>query len=145
MGVSLYSEPSVTHHLVVLTSEHLNNILRGQKTVECRLSRTKRPPYGVLTAGDVLWLKQSGGPIRATTTARHVQFVHPFAKAELKYISHGYGEALQVDRTFFDNRHQSRYATLIRLGRVRRVEPFSVEKNDRNAWVVLSGPPVPSL
>ena len=135
----------MTHRLVVLKSDYLKGILRGEKTAECRLSRTKRPPYGAVTAGDVLWLKQSGGPIRARTTARHVQFVHPLAKAELKYISHRYGEALQVDRTFLDDRRQSRYATLIQLGRVRRLEPFSVEKNDRHAWVVLSGPPVPSL
>ena len=135
----------MTHHLVILKRDYLNRILRGHKTVECRFSRTRRPPFGAVAIGDVLWLKQSGGPIKATTTVRRVEFLHPVAQTVLRQTRRHYGESLQADQTFFENHRQANYATFIQLGDVRHIEPFQVAKNDRHAWVVLAKPPVPYL
>lgn len=38
---------------------------------------------------------------------------------------------------------QARYASLIHLSHVRTITPMKYKKNNRQAWVVLSGPPKP--
>ncbi len=134
----------MTHHLVVLKKQYVDRVLHGHKTMECRLSRHRRPPFGVVHVGDLLWLKQSSGPITATATVGRVEYFHPLPEAKLANLRRRYGKPLQADAAFFDSHQQARYATFIRLSRVRRIEPFRLEKNDRHAWVVLSTPPVPS-
>lgn len=133
----------MTHHLVVLKKQYVDRVLRGHKTMECRLSRNRRPPFGVVDVGDLLWLKQSSGPVTATATVGRVEYFHPLAEAKLANLRRRYGKSLQADAAFFDSHQQARYATFIRLSRVRRIEPFRLKKNDRHAWVVLSTPPVP--
>ena len=133
------------HHLVILKKHYLFRVLRGYKTVECRLSRHKRPPFGVVTVGDTLWLKQSGGPVTATATVARVEYAHPLTIARLTLLRLRYGESIQADSDFFDGWRQARYATIIHLGNVRRIDPFRLKKNDRRAWVPLAGPLVTSL
>ncbi len=130
----------VSHHLVILHKIYLDRILRGRKTLECRLSRTRRPPFGAVSPGDTLWLKQSGGPVVATATVRRVTFIHPLQEADLANLRTRYADALQAHASFYTERQDARFATLIRLSRVRRIPPFDVQKSNRNGWVVLAGP-----
>ena len=132
--------PSLSHHLVILHKIYLDHILRGRKTVECRLSRTRRPPFGVVSPGDTMWLKQSGGLVVATATVCRVTFIHPLKEAELARLQARYAEALHVDASFFTQRRHARFATLIRLGRVRHIPPLRVRKSNGNGWIVLGGP-----
>ena len=131
----------MSHHLVILKKLYLDRILSGRKTVECRVSRIKRAPFAAVSAGDTLWLKQSGGPVVATASVRRVEFVHPLAESKVIVLRDRYSESLQADQAFFDNHLKAKYATFIQLGRVRRVEPFHIRKSSRHAWLVLQAPP----
>jgi ASC-1-like (ASCH) protein len=130
----------MSHHLVILRKVYLVRILRGQKKLECRLSRTRRPPFGVVSVGDTLWLKQSGGMILATAIAHRVTFIHPLTAAGFTDLQVRYADALGADSDFFADHAHSRFASIIHLSRVRHITPIKVPKPDRRAWVVLAGP-----
>ena len=44
----------MNHHLVIFKKAYLDLILQGKKTVECRLSQYKRPPFNAVASGDTL-------------------------------------------------------------------------------------------
>ncbi|MFQ5590825.1 MAG: ASCH domain-containing protein [Phycisphaerae bacterium] len=133
----------MTEHLVILKKQYLDAVLHGRKTAECRLSRYRRPPYGVVAVGDRLWLKQSSGPIRGTATVSRVEYFHPLPEARLTYLRRRYSASLQADPTFFDNYQHARYATLIHIREVRPIEPVRLNRSGRYAWIVLAASPVP--
>ena len=131
----------MAHHLVILKKVYLDRILSGSKTVECRLSCTRRPPYGCVHVGDKLWLKQSGRRIRATARVRGIRYFHPLDPVVLAMLQERYGPVIQADRAFFNLKKGAQFATVIRLGSVRRIAPIPHSKPDRRAWIVLTGPP----
>src|SRR2546425_6317559 len=61
-GLSQNSVPFALH-LAVLVEPYLQFILDGQKTVESRFSVHRCAPYQRVHRGDVVLLKQAGGPI----------------------------------------------------------------------------------
>lgn len=130
----------MSHHLVILKKAYLDSILSGHKRAECRLSRTRRLPFGRVRKNDTLWLKQSGGPVRAIAQVSGVRFFHPLSTKTLKELQARYSQILQADPTFFAERADAQYATLIRLTQVTHIEPFRVNKSDGRAWIVLPGP-----
>lgn len=128
------------HHLAILKKAYLAKILNGSKTAECRLSRTRRAPYKAVDVGDRLWLKVSGGAVVATAVVRAVRFFHPLGPASLTQLRKRYAKCVRADRGFFSRHERARYGTLIHLGHVQAIEPFTIAKSDRRAWVVLPGP-----
>lgn len=130
----------MAHHLVILKKAYLDRILDGSKTVECRLSCVRLPPYGSVRRGDTLWLKQSGHWIRGTARVRSVRYFHPLDRAMLALLKERYSRAIGADRSFFRWKKQRRFATVIRLSQVRDIAPIAYPKSDRRAWVVLPGP-----
>jgi ASC-1-like (ASCH) protein len=53
-------------HLVILKKPYLDAILSGKKKVESRFSKSRRNFLNSIKAGDLLFLKQSSGPVCAT-------------------------------------------------------------------------------
>lgn len=131
----------MSHHLVILKKLYLDRILSGRKTVECRVSRIRRPPFAVVSPGDTLWLKQSGGLVVATASVHRVEFVHPLAESELAVLRDRYRNSLQADQAFFDDQLEAKYATFVQFSHVRRLEPFRIRKPSRHARLVLQAPP----
>jgi hypothetical protein len=131
----------VTHHLVILKPQYLHLVLEGTKTLECRLSQTRRLPFGAVRSGDTLWLKRSAGPIVAKARARRIESIELGDAITLKMIASRYRDDLRIGPAFFRDRRGARYLTLIRFDRVRRIPALRIEKRDRHAWVILPGPP----
>ena len=55
-------------HLVIVKKPYLDLILRGDKTIELRLTKGKTSEFGRVLPGDTLFLKISSGPVCATAT-----------------------------------------------------------------------------
>ena len=132
---------SVKHHLMIVKPRYIEPIITGRKTIECRLSRTLKPPFGCVERGDTLWLKASGGPIVATIRARRVSYVHPVTPDALDAILDQYGPSILAAPLFFENNRSARYGTIIHLSHVRHVQPIRIAKQDRRAWLRLLEPP----
>ena len=125
-------------HLCILRPPYLGLILRHRKTIECRLSRIPCPPFEAVRAGDVLYLKQSGGPIRGRAVAAQVAYFHPVTATVLAWLRRTYNRRICAAPTFWRNRSCDGYGTLIWLEEVSPIcPPRRFNKTDRRGWVVL--------
>ena len=127
-------------HLAILRPFYLNLILSGQKTIECRLTRTARPPFRVVKKGQRIYLKQSSGPVRALATAGKIICRRITTPKDLKAIRQKYNQWIIAKDDFWESRNAAGYCTLIFLEDVQPLaQPFRISKNDMRAWVVLDG------
>ncbi len=131
------------HHLAILYPTYLKMIGNGIKTVECRLTRVPIPPYGVIEAGDLLWLKESSGPVRFVAEAARVQTLDALNEREVARIRRQLNHCIRAEPAFWQAKQFARYGTLIWLEDVQPIEPFRVVKTDRSPWVLLDAPPTP--
>ncbi len=131
------------HHLAVLYASYVDAILAGQKTVECRLAKLGNNPYRALRPGDLLWLKDSCGPIRAVAGVREVRFFDRLTPARVDWLCERFNGQIGASAAFWQERRDARFATLAWLENVCPLAPFRVSKSDRRAWVVLAEPPRP--
>lgn len=129
------------HHLAVLWPAYLAMILRGDKRMECRLSRNRRPPYGRVSPGDFLWLKQANGPVLGQVRVAKVSYQHIGASVALDTIRRQYNHMICAEPSFWAQRQDSRFCTLLWLEQPLPTGPIPVCKGDRRAWIVLDGPP----
>lgn len=136
--------PTVAVHLAVFVEPFLRYVLEGRKTVESRFSVRPIPPYRSVAKGDVILLKRSGGPVVGMCEAAEA-WDYVLDPTTWRSIRAEYAVALCAqDAIFWSQRQHARYATLIRIANVRRLEvPFEVPKRDRRGWVVFrrSAPP----
>lgn len=107
----------------------------GRKTIECRLSRTARVPFQAAHSGEIVWLKESGGPIYGRALIGQVMFVDQLTARKLAHIHRRYNRWILADDAFWRSRRNCRYLSLIWLEQVQPVVPFRIDKNDRHAWV----------
>ena len=125
-------------HLCIFKPEYLGLILCEVKTIECRITKVACPPFNCVSAADILWLKQSSGPIRGEAQVARVEYFHPLTVRKLRRMRRSYNNRICGSPTFWRSRHNHPYATLIWLREVRPVWPVRhVEKTDPRGWVVL--------
>ena len=133
------------HHLAVLYRTFVDAILAGHKTVECRLGRWGRPHHGLVKAGDLIWLKEVSGPVRAVVRASEVHTISLVSAADLRLVQRDWNDRVGAPSAFWQRGRGASVATLIGLGDVCGFGPdgFEIIKRDRRAWVPLAAPPVP--
>lgn len=57
----------------------------------------------------------------------------------LQRVADKYGEAIApADASFWSDRSDARFATLVAMLEVVKTEPLAISKRDRRGWVVLS-------
>ena len=127
-------------HLAVLQRTYLRLILEGDKSIECRLTRTPKPPFKAVAKGQKIYLKESSGPVLAVAKAKKVICSQINNPEDLAGIRRKYGEGIMAQEEFWQSRADCRYCTLIFLEGVKPLpEPFRISKNDMRGWVVLDG------
>jgi hypothetical protein len=129
--------PGIGLHLAVLIEPYLGFLLKGLKTIESRFSTTRSPPYGRVTSGDVVLLKQSGGPIVGICEIENAWFYRLDTKSWRSIMKEFEIELGVQDPTFWEDRKDAEYATLMKVCKVRSIEPIEVSKKDRRGWVIL--------
>lgn len=129
----------VQGHLAILTEPYLERVLNRVKTIESRFSKPQTVPFRQVKRGDVIFLKQSAGPVRAIALVSDVQFYGPLQRGEPEKIMEKYSEGLALDESFKEAKRESRFGTLIFLNEVLATQPFRIQKSDRRSWVVLDG------
>jgi hypothetical protein len=117
---------------------YLTRVLSGEKTIESRFLRVRAAPFDRVTPGDLLLLKQVGGPIVAEAAAAAVrQFAH-LTPARVLELTDAFRDELRLDADFTAHAQAARYAVLVWLADVRRLTlPRPYAKRDRRGWVVL--------
>ena len=123
-------------HLVMLVEPYLTRLLDGTKTVESRFSRQRRPPFGIVEAGDTLILKRSSGSVLGLCTVAQVYYFD-LARINLQTIQKRFGRAISADEKFWRDQRQARFVSLFRVEHVVRLSEITCHKRDRRAWVVM--------
>lgn len=125
-------------HLAVTREPFLQLVLEGQKTVDSRFSMNRCAPYGRIENGDVVLLKQTGGPIVGVCRVS-ARWFYCLDSDTRQSIRDRFAKAMCAESsTFWKERQDKQFATLLRLNRVRLINPIPFEKQDRRGWVVLT-------
>ncbi len=129
---------SIVGHLAILTKSYLDKIISRQKTIESRFSKVRIPPFQMIKNGDVLFLKETSGPILAVALVADVQFFGSMEPNDATLIMQQYSAGLALEEPFKQAKQKSKYATLVHISEVLPVNPISVVKSDRRPWIVLN-------
>jgi len=125
------------NHLAILKMPYLQAILTGSKTIESRLTKTKRAPFGCVGIGDTLFLKASSGPVLATTTVAKVEYCQNLTPGRIGKLREKYNDLIRGSDVYWQQKSDCKYATLIWMAEIKKIEPVRISKNDWRAWVVL--------
>lgn len=124
-------------HLVVLVEPYLEKIITGEKTIESRFTKRQVLPYKHVFIGDILFLKRSSGPLCAITSVKDTSYFGPISKSAVEDLFKQFKDALCVDPLFIKGKFDSKYASLLFLGSVLRINPIQITKTDRRPWIKL--------
>jgi len=126
-----------TLHLVILREPYLSRILSGQKRIESRFARDRRPPFARVNAGDILLLKRAGGSLVGLALVKHV-ISRALMPDVLDEIRHNYAADLAIDDPhFWQMQLHKRYVTLIWIDEVYPLSPIPLSHRDRRGRVVI--------
>jgi hypothetical protein len=125
-------------HLVILKKPYLDLILAGEKTIELRLTRAKRPVGGRVRPGDRLFLKPSGGPVCGLATAKDVEYHEDLTPSRIRQIQQQYNDQIRGDDAVWESLMDRQSGFLVWLSDIRRIDPIRIVKRDWRAWVVLT-------
>lgn len=126
-------------HLAIFKGNGGELILSGKKTVESRFSRRKSPPFGVISGGDLVYIKPSGEDIIGQFKVKKVIFYDNLDLSDLSHLREKFGEDLVVDEAYWKKKAGSKYGTLIFIGDCAKfiTSPVRILKKDLRGWVVL--------
>lgn len=108
-------------HVAVIFAPYVDLILRGEKTIESRLSVTRRAPFGCAQAGDRLYIKERGGAIRATAIIDRVRFDEDLSPTAVQDLANQYNDQILGPPDYWRSKHNCKYASLLWLTRVESV------------------------
>lgn len=134
----VYTLP-VRKHLAIFKGTAAQDILSGKKTVEARFSKSKIAPYGVISAGDLVYIKPTGGEPIGQFKVKKVIFYDGMEESDLGQIKKIFGDEIVQDNVFWQAKKGSKYGTLIFIGECDPflTSPIRIKKRDQRGWVVL--------
>lgn len=129
-------------HVAVLLRPYLDLILRGEKTVECRLTLQARDPFERIEPGERIYFKQSAGPYAATAIAEHALFEADLTPKRVSEIKRDYNELIRGEDDFWRKKRDANYCSLVWL---KDVQPSTAGPSIRPlqgvAWLCLEEDP----
>lgn len=124
-------------HLAVVVQPYLSRILSGEKIIESRYSMNMIAPYRKIKTGDIVLLKKSGGGVVAMFEAGKVRCFTIENQIELAKIKEKYNDRLKIDESFWMEKKNCKYATLIDINELLPLPKFNISKKNRTAWMTL--------
>ena len=126
------------YHLVILKRPYLEAILDGKKPVESRFLKVRKEPFGSVKTGDILYLKESSGPVCGQATVATVKFYEDLSPEKIKKIKEQYNHLISGDEGYWESKSQCKFGVLVWLCNAERIEPVRIRKSDWRGWVVLT-------
>ncbi|MBR2008651.1 MAG: ASCH domain-containing protein, partial [Peptococcaceae bacterium] len=111
-------------------------LLNGKKTIESRISKYKIAPYNKIDKDDIVFVKKPGGDILAYFTIKEILFIE-LEDVNISEIKHKYNDRLCVDEKFWISKKDSKYATLIFINDLVKLQPFHINKKGMQTWIKL--------
>ncbi len=124
-------------HVAILRRPYVDMILRGEKTIESRLTVRPLPPYRAIEPGQRICIKISSGPYAAEAVATKVVFYDGLTPARVEQLRRQYQRHVGGDDDYWRAKANVRYATFITLGQVRASTLGPPIRSSGLAWFVL--------
>lgn len=131
-------------HLAILHRSVIDSILSGTKTIETRFSEKKIAPFGAISVGDLVFMKEPGGDIIGQFRVKKVFSYEGLTEKDIEKIFQDFGKEIswenqEEEAAFFEQKKSSKYGTLIFIGESERLitSPVIFKKSDQRGWVVL--------
>jgi len=126
-------------HLMIVHPRYAQDLISGRKSVESRLGKDKRSPFGKVAPGDTVYIKSSGGAIYAAAQVERVDEFEDLTPADIEHLRDSYEDRIRGGDAYWASKGDARFATLVWLGRVRPIAdqsqvPAELRKPSRNAW-----------
>ncbi|MDD3679285.1 MAG: hypothetical protein PHX72_00260 [Candidatus Shapirobacteria bacterium] len=119
-------------------------ILSGEKTVETRWYMNKYKPWDQVSKGDIIYFKDSGGPVTVKAKVSGVkQYTNLDEKGREKIFNKysqqdlGVSEVMSEIKAYIKNK---RYCIIIHLKSPKKVTPFNINKDGYGAmasWLIV--------
>lgn len=124
-------------HLGIFAEPYLSLMMNGKKTIESRFSKKKIVPYNQINKEDIVFVKESSGKVIAYFDIDDILFLD-LSKTNIQSIKMEYGNQLCVSNSFWIQKNDSRYATLIFIKNIYKIPPFNIEKRGMQSWIKLT-------
>ncbi|MEM9066311.1 MAG: ASCH domain-containing protein [Planctomycetota bacterium] len=106
-------------HVAIILPVYCRLILSGEKTIECRLTKTRRVPFERVGHGDLIYIKERGGAIVGEANAGKVLSFDGLRPEDVDAIRREHNEGILGPVERWEAMRSSRYGTLIWLEDVR--------------------------
>lgn len=123
-------------HLGIFAEPYLTFMLEGKKTIESRFSQKRIAPFNQITKDDIVFIKKSSGNVLGYLTIKEILFFD-LNITSIDSIKEKYSRELCVDESFWNQKRYSKYATLIIIDEIFKLEPFKINKKGMQTWIVL--------
>lgn len=140
-------EVGVRHHLdhvAILwkSSGLLEKILVGEKKIESRWYSARFAPWDRIFAGDTVYFKYAGMPVRAKARVSNVKQFSELTPTRIKGLWARYGKLIGVGdiAPFVKSTENKKYCVLVFLEKAQRVKPFNINKvgfGNGSAWLLV--------
>lgn len=124
-------------HVAIMVEPYITKIMKGEKTIESRFSQNKIVPWKKVFPGDIIIIKRSGGGFEAVFEAGEVISKEILFPGEVKQIKKDFNDRLCIEDDWWERKFKSRYATLISITHLLKIEPFVIKFKNRQAWFEL--------
>jgi ASC-1-like (ASCH) protein len=133
------------HLAIMRKSWHLTEkILTGKKKIESRWYKTKYPPWDRIKAGETVYFKDSGEPVKIRAEVDKVVQFDSLDQEKVREILDEYGSDDGIEREeisrFFEMFKDKLYCILIFLKNPQIIEPFEIDKTGFGAmssWISI--------
>ena len=126
------------YHLVILKKPYMDAILAGRKTIESRFTRSRYSFISRVQKGDMLFLKESAGPVRGKARVSRARHFEDLTPAKMNDIKKQYSKNILGSDEHWKGKAGCRFGFLAWLEDVRPMKPTEIEKRDWRSWVVLT-------
>lgn len=133
------------HHIAIFTPYWIDLIFSGSKTIESRFAKTRLAPFGKVKPDDVVFMKESGGPLRGVFFVKKVVFYENMDLDTISEIDTDYNEEIFGQPYFLDHWDrwvECKHATLIWIGEpiIKFAAPLTYKSQGRSGWRLLKEP-----
>jgi hypothetical protein len=124
-------------HLAIFVEPYLTLILEGRKTIESRFGVQNCAPHGRVRTGDLIFLKESSGPVLGFCRVAETWFFDLEQTTLVSLRKRFADELCARDPEFWRDRAGAKLATLMRVEGVTEIPRFNIPKRDRRGWVTI--------
>ncbi len=133
-------------HLVIMRKSWglTEKILDGRKKIESRWYSVKYKPWDGIKAGEIVYFKDSGEPVRIKAeVGKVIQFADLTPKRVREILDeYGKDDGIEPEKIpeFFERFKDKKYCVLIFLKNPAEIEPFNINKTGfgaMSAWIMI--------